>query len=208
MDNTKTTFYIVRHGQTEWNSKRIIQGHKDSPLTELGINQAKDLAEKLKHVQFDEIFSSDLLRAQKTAEIFNAERKLHIQTAELLREKHYGKFEGTSLDDFLKAFGEWESLSKEKQLNHPLYGQVEDSELAAARFITFLREIALGFPGKTVLIVSHGIIMRNFLVHLGYIKQEEVMFISNSGYIHVESDGIEFFVKEVAGLEKSRHATK
>lgn len=201
MNNLNTTFYIVRHGQTEWNHKRLIQGQKDSPLTELGISQAKDLAEKLKHIQFDEIFSSDLLRAQKTAEIINAERNLRIKTTELLREKHYGKYEGTRLDEFLKIFGEWESLSKKEQLWHPFHKELEDDDQTSSRFITFLREIALGFPGKTILIVSHGIIMRSFLVHLGHIKPEEIAFIDNSGYIKVESDGIDFFIKEVTGLE-------
>ena len=62
--NKMTTFYIVRHGQTDWNVDRIVQGHKDSELTASGRAQAKDVAEKFKEIQFDHVFSSDLLRAR------------------------------------------------------------------------------------------------------------------------------------------------
>lgn len=50
-------FYLVRHGETEWNRKEIMQGHKDSPLTEEGISQAKQLSQSIKSVQFDLAFS-------------------------------------------------------------------------------------------------------------------------------------------------------
>lgn len=50
-------FYITRHGQTEWNKKSILQGHKDSDLTEEGIQQARKAAELLKDVEFDYVYS-------------------------------------------------------------------------------------------------------------------------------------------------------
>ena len=64
MKRNYTTFYIVRHGETVYNAKRIMSGHFDSPLTENGIKQAKSLGEKLKNTKIDIVFSSDLLRAQ------------------------------------------------------------------------------------------------------------------------------------------------
>lgn len=63
------TLYIVRHGQTDWNVRKIIQGHSDIPLNTEGQEQARVLAESLKNVHFDKIISSDLVRAKRTAEI-------------------------------------------------------------------------------------------------------------------------------------------
>ncbi|MBI2630816.1 histidine phosphatase family protein [Candidatus Nomurabacteria bacterium] len=53
------TLYLVRHGETEWNVKKITQGQSESTLTENGIRQAEETAEKLKDIKFDAIFSSD-----------------------------------------------------------------------------------------------------------------------------------------------------
>src|SRR3989344_5835107 len=89
-----TTFYIVRHGQTEWNTKGLLQGHGDSPLTYLGVKQAEQIRDELKSIHFDAIFSSDLLRAKRTAEIVALERKIAVKTTQALRERDFGHFEG------------------------------------------------------------------------------------------------------------------
>ena len=61
--------YIVRHGETDWNVLGKLQGSKDIPLNEKGIEQAKELREILKDVKFDIVFASPLQRTLKTAEI-------------------------------------------------------------------------------------------------------------------------------------------
>jgi broad specificity phosphatase PhoE len=61
--------YFVRHGETEYNVLNLMQGHMDIPLNENGINQAKIAREELKDLKIDEIYSSPLIRAYKTAEI-------------------------------------------------------------------------------------------------------------------------------------------
>lgn len=83
------TFYIVRHGETLWNVKGLLQGIKDSALTPTGEKQARELAAELESVNFDVIFSSDLLRARRTAEIIALERKLAVKTSQLLRERQF-----------------------------------------------------------------------------------------------------------------------
>lgn len=91
--------YIVRHGETEWNVRKLLQGQKDSNLTEKGKEEAERLAKKFKDTPFDAIFSSDLLRAKRTAEILAVEHNLAIQTNKLLRERHFGRLEGTKISD-------------------------------------------------------------------------------------------------------------
>src|SRR3990172_8408752 len=100
MNNNYTTIYIVRHGETEWNIKGVMQGHSDSPLTKTGEKQAHQIAEELKEIHFDEIFSSDALRAKRTAEIIALERKMAVQAKTALRERNYGEFEGLPYEKY------------------------------------------------------------------------------------------------------------
>ncbi len=208
IENKKySTLYIVRHGQTLWNKKKLIQGHKDSPLTKKGIKQAKDLSRKLKKINFDSIYSSDLLRAKRTAEIINLEKNLAIQTTKLLRERYMDHFEGKSTsyyeEKLKKTIKDYQKLTKKERFKFKVEPQIENDEQIIERFITFLRQIAITKLGKKILIVSHGAIMRVFLIHLGYGTYENLSFgsIKNTAYIKLLSDGVDFFVKETEGVE-------
>lgn len=198
--NNYCTIYIVRHGQTDWNSQGIIQGQSNSLLDAEGIKQAQNLKEELKHIDFDAVFSSDLIRAKRTAEIIALERGLAIETTRLLRERSYSKFEGKSYRYTRKFHDIWENLSKKERITYrPYKGYETDGEITS-RFITFIREIAVRYPGKTVLVVSHGGIMRAFLHHLSentYLQGA----ITNTAYIKLESDGVDFFIKELKGVK-------
>src|SRR3989339_1397072 len=94
--NNYCHLYLVRHGETEWNVQKIIQGHKDIPLNQKGEKQARRLAKKLVKIKFGVVFSSDLLRAKRTAEIVVLEKKIAVKTTKTLRERHFGRFEGKS----------------------------------------------------------------------------------------------------------------
>lgn len=112
------TFYIVRHGETELNVKGLLQGIQDSALTPLGEKQAKVLAIELRNVDFDLIFSSDLLRAKRTAEIIALERNLAVKTSELLRERQFGKFEGRPREELAVFDQVFEKLSDKEKYKH------------------------------------------------------------------------------------------
>ncbi len=86
-------FYIVRHGQTECNILRKLQGHADIPLNATGEEEAKELAKQFIGTQFAVAFSSDLLRAKRTAEIISLEKNIAVMTTKVLREGNYGKQE-------------------------------------------------------------------------------------------------------------------
>ncbi|MBI2018641.1 histidine phosphatase family protein [Candidatus Daviesbacteria bacterium] len=192
--------YIVRHGETDWNAEGKTQGESNIPLNNKGIQQAKALNKDLKDVKFNAIFSSDLVRAKKTAEIIAVERKLAIETTHLLRERRYGKLDGTPYHMMQEFHRIWENLSKKERVGYRPYGGYETDEEAISRFITFLREVAARYLGKTVLIVSHGGMMMVLLNHLS----EETYFVgavSNSAYIKLESDGVDFFIKELQGIK-------
>lgn len=199
-NNNYCTLYIVRHGQTDWNLNGLTQGQTDIPLNPAGIKQAKELGDDLKHILFDAIFSSDLIRAKRTAEIITFERNLAVQTTKLLRERRYGEQEGKDDKSFQKFYKIWAALDKKERAKFkPLKGYETDEE-AVVRFINFLRETAVAFIGKVVLVVTHGGVMRAFLNHLS----EETYFsgsISNLAYIKLETDGVDFFIKETEGIK-------
>lgn len=87
--------YIMRHGQTEWNVKKIIQGQKDIPLNKKGIEQAKNVINEFNDYGFDLIISSPLKRTKQTAEILNI-KNIPIIYDERLIERGLGELEGTS----------------------------------------------------------------------------------------------------------------
>ena len=90
--------FLIRHGETEWNRARRIQGHTDAPLTGLGEAQARRLQKRLQNETFDEIHASDSGRAQRTAKLVFPDQP--VRTDERLREMHYGVLEGKIRAEF------------------------------------------------------------------------------------------------------------
>lgn len=198
------TIYLVRHAETDWNVKKVLQGHTDSPLTDLGKEQAKLLAKKFRDLHFDAVFSSDLLRAKKTAELITLEKKLAVQTTKALRERYFGVFEGKRWQGIefkiRKILKKMSDLSLKRWLKLKLFEDEESDAELMTRFITFLREIAVGYQRKNILVVSHGGVIRQFLIHLGQIAKHDFVQIRNLSYLKLESDGVDFFVKEMEGI--------
>lgn len=180
-------------------------GQMDSSLTPEGMLQVKAIAETLKHVHFDAIFSSDSPRTQRTAEIIRLDRKLAIQTSKLLRERKYGHFEGKPSAEYREAvkhlFEEKEKLTEQEQWKFSFGEDMESDEELANRFIVQLREIAASHQNKTVLVTTHGGCIRMFLIRTGYAKYGKLPggAFQNAGYVKVLSDGVNFFIKEVKG---------
>ena len=205
-NNNFCTLYIVRHGETEWNVSGTTQGQTNSSLTQKGIQQAKDVADEFKNIKFDMIFSSDLTRAKRTAEIIKLDREIIVQTSKLLRERAYGSFEGKHGNVFREVLKdkliERDNLPDKEGWAFRLAEDVETDEEMIMRFILQLREIAVAYPQKTVLVVSHGGPIRMFLVKIGYAKKKDLSggTFKNGGYVKVLSDGVDFIVKDAKGI--------
>lgn len=158
---------IVRHGQTAENKKRILQGHLDTLLDETGKKQAKEVAEMLKNEHIEAFFSSDLKRALHTAEaVISKHAGKTIHTTHLLREKHFGIFQGMTFVEvghYLPKFGEQGNFSfqgKEQEFG------VETNEAVKDRIREFKKILAL-HKGKTVAVFSHGGTIRRMLEVFG-----------------------------------------
>lgn len=206
--SSKTTrFYLVRHGQTIWNTKKIMQGHLDSPLTAEGEKQAAQTGQQLQDVNFDQVFSSDLGRAYQTAQIIAANQDVQIKTTRLLRETNIGPFSGKKLVFFREQLKESiayrETLTEAEAMDYAVHPEVETYNQMAERMLRFFRETALAYPGQTILSVSHAGTIRATLVRLGVGTNREIPHgcIKNASYVVIDCDGVEFWVRELVGVE-------
>lgn len=197
------TYYIVRHGETDWNVEHRAQGQTDIDLNATGEIQAQAAGKLLKDIHFDAVYSSDLVRARRTAEIIALDRALKIQTTQLLREQHFGKFEGTLWTETSQLFDARKKLTEGELLHHRIADEETHHEVIT-RLFTFLREASLTHKGQTILVVSHGGLMRHLLARLGEGSLKHPKYIKNTGYIKIRSDGVEFFLDEVNGVDERR----
>lgn len=197
------TLYIVRHGLTDWNIERRLQGQTDVPLNKEGEKQAVEAAEKyFKNIHFDAVFSSDLLRAKRTAEIIALEKKIAVKTTKLLRERDFGPFEGKKIEQLEKKLKI--QIDKFRVLTDKILRKlkIETNKEIMTRFMRFIREVAIAYVNKNVLIVTHGSVMRVFLEKIGRItkNQSKDLIIDNLAFMIVESDGVEFNLKKLVGF--------
>ena len=135
MSDNLATFYLVRHGETDWNKEGILQGQTDTLLNDLGVVQAKEAAELLKNVTFDLAFSSDLLRAKHTAEIIASEHNLTVETTKLLRERNFGSLTGKQYKIVKNHFTKMISIGEHERKKYRVVADAEnDEELTAKNF--------------------------------------------------------------------------
>ncbi|MFD2328180.1 histidine phosphatase family protein [Cohnella sp. GCM10020058] len=180
---SKTIIYLVRHGQTEWNVEQRMQGHRDSPLTKLGVSQAEWLEEALRQEPIDVAYSSSSMRARRTAEIIKGKRELPITDCDDFKEIRLGAWEGKSQSE-LKA-------NDSEQLhyfwNDPAQFYVPGSERfedVQHRAIRKLNEIVHTNEGRSILIVTHTVVVKLIMAHFEKIPLKEMW---NSPYIHPAS---------------------
>lgn len=203
-----STIYIVRHGETEHNINGIAQGHTDSPLTPDGIKQATDLSFMFKDIQFDMAFASDLSRAYKTAEIILSGRDIKVTTSELLRERNYGVYDGRPArlfkEENMEMFELLKTLPLKEKRKIKFAPSIESDEEIINRLITFLNKINEDHTDKTILITTHGGIMRAFLNHLDWNGEEDLKAgaIKNTGYIKLKMERDNFLIEDVVGVER------
>ncbi|MDO5715499.1 MAG: histidine phosphatase family protein [Tissierellia bacterium] len=148
--------YFTRHGETEWNRKDIIQGWKDSPLTEEGIAMARELAVKAKNIPFDHVYSSDLKRAYHTAKIICPHRRI-IRTR-LLREIDVGYWSGKHFKDVQHRDP---ALHRRYFENPKRYNRLDGESFydLIKRVETFFQKAVYSSEDQNILVVSHGITM-------------------------------------------------
>ena len=199
--------YFVRHGQTIWNVEKRFQGLSDSPLTELGITQAKLLGEKLKDIKFDKFYSTSLKRANDTANYIKGNRKQEVEIFDDFVEISMGDMEGIKQEDFKKLYPE--------QVKNFFFNQLEynPSSFKGESFIEVRERVAKGLEKfiklnknyERVLVVSHGDTLKT-LLH--YISGKDVSTLSdeaipkNTSYTIVKYENGKF---EITDFSNTSH---
>ncbi|HZP90612.1 MAG TPA: histidine phosphatase family protein [Actinomycetota bacterium] len=174
-----TTILLVRHGETDWNLHRRVQGHADTPLNDTGRAQARALGDELAGEPIDAVYSSDLMRAHETARLVAEPRGLDVTAIRDLRERHFGTWEGLTDEEIFARFPE---------AREGPWGDGETRDEMTDRVLGALRRIADSHPGSRVLVVSHGGPLRSVLTHCGI---DGVGRIENCHVVRIEIvDGV------------------
>jgi probable phosphoglycerate mutase len=160
----RTQIIIVRHGQTQWNIRKIRQGHLDSELTDKGVAQARALGQRIARENFTALYSSDLGRALHTARMIAAVTGHEIVTDERLRERHLGVFQGLSGDEIKDKHPEEYRMHRTLGPEYVIPGG-ESVRQQVARNVDCLDEIALKHPGEKVVVVTHGGVVSGLFRH-------------------------------------------
>lgn len=169
-----TRLYLVRHGETDWNKARRIQGSTDIPLNDTGRAQALDTARLLSRRSFDRVVASPLSRALETGSIIAS----HLGLAEPeidpgMIERNYGEAEGFTFDDIALHFPD----------DAPVPGRERRSVLRA-RVETALLGIAERHPGETVVVATHGAVIRAIVNHISPETSADRSVPIRNGSIH------------------------
>ncbi|PKO37518.1 MAG: histidine phosphatase family protein [Betaproteobacteria bacterium HGW-Betaproteobacteria-4] len=150
-----TQICLVRHGETEWNAERRIQGQIDIGLNETGQRQALAAGRWLKPAGIVALYSSDLKRAWTTAQAIGAELGLVPAPVPEMRERRYGVFEGLTYDEAKAVHPDGYAAFEGRNANYDF----ENGESLVAMFARVtgkLKELAARHPGETIAIVLHG----------------------------------------------------
>jgi len=152
----------VRHGQTSWNQEGKYQGHSDISLNERGIKQGNLVAKRLANEKISAIYSSDLLRAQQTAEAIAEYHGLSVITKPEFREINFGIWEGLTYQEIMEDWSEilTAMYSKPGEIGPP---QGESFQVVKQRVTRSLQECIAEHQEQTIVLVSHGGTMRVLL---------------------------------------------
>lgn len=186
-----TTIYLVRHAEAEGNLYRIVQGHRDSALTERGWRQVRALERRFEGVRIDAVYSSDLYRARATASALSRPRGLPIIGVPDLREIRVGEWEELSFGEIARR----DAVMLENFGKHMELWRVPGAETPQEvlnRAWAFLNRVAAERDGETIALVSHGYILRLLLSHIEGMTLEETGAVAhgdNTAVSLLEYDG-------------------
>lgn len=167
-----TTIYVIRHAEAEGNLYRIVQGHRDSALTDRGWRQVHALEKRLEGVTFDAVYSSDLYRARATATAISKSRGLSVQGVPDLREIRVGEWEELTFGEIARRDAQMlENFGKHMELWR--VPGAETPQAVLERAWKFFNRVAAENDGKTIAIVSHGYILRLVLSKIEGMTLEE-----------------------------------
>ncbi|MBU3137591.1 histidine phosphatase family protein [Clostridium gasigenes] len=205
-----TKLYITRHGETEWNTKGIMQGFGNSPLTKLGREQGKWLRDRMKDLHIDVIYSSPSGRAYETAEIIKGDRDIELLADDGLREINMGQWEGLCQDEIKELseenhFNFWNLPSKYISVAGENYYESRE------RSYNTITKILEKEKGKTILIVTHTVTLKGFLNMLQNQEIDSIVkppFIKQTSLTEIDFNEDGYKILNLACMEHHEYSRK
>jgi broad specificity phosphatase PhoE len=175
--------YIIRHGETDWNTEQRCQGFSDIPLNEKGKQQAEAIARRLSDTEIEAIYSSTLSRAFETASIIAKYHNASVQTTDALRELNQGEFEGLRLTELVEKHGDFlaEWLRDPADLQVPGGESLREMQ---SRAWAKMEEIIGNHSEGSVIIVGHN------LCNLAILCRIMKLDLANFRHIRMDVAGI------------------
>ncbi len=190
------TLYFIRHGQTEWNAERRMQGQWDSDLTALGRAQARQTAAAVSALGVDSIYASPLRRTRDTAQALADATGRPVAFDDRLKEWRAGDWSGVLYDDIPARWPQaWEAWNRDRWNYRP--PNAENFADLTERGGAFLEEI-LASPEPRVAIVSHGFITRAMIAFLLKLAPAEAL------YMQTPNDAFFRLQREIDGWRAER----
>jgi len=179
--------YIIRHGETQWNTERRMQGWGNSDLTALGTSQAKQLGEAFADIDFDKVITSPLGRTLETTKLIVGDRDLDVMIDENFKEMGFGPWEGKNPDVLKEQYPDQYYNFWHQAHN---YGTIDGGE----SFTTVQKRIEKGMahildaydekPNSKVLLVTHAMIIKLILLHIKGLPLERLW---DNSVVHASS---------------------
>lgn len=181
----RTTLYLMRHGETDWNCAHRMQGHADVPLNETGRAQAKAAGARLAGLAFGAVYASPLQRARRTAQLATGLPEEKILADSRLLEMGFGAWEGVPVTQMPAAF-----FDKPSAYVPPADG--ESFPGVMTRTADFLQDVMGRHHGQRILAVTHGAALRCIALQLTGAPLDELWngtLVDNCAILVVEDDG-------------------
>lgn len=183
--------YVTRHGETEWNVQKRMQGWKDSQLTEKGKENAARLGKSLGDIQFDAVYASTSPRAIDTAKLIASEQDVTIMTDDQLREINMGEWEGKTHDEIQHIYPkQHHDFWGDPEQYEPIGGETFDELME--RVISMFNAIVSKYETGNILIVTHTVFLKGLLLH---VKGKTITNIWDPPFMH----GTSLTVLEIEG---------
>ena len=171
---------LVRHGQSVWNASNRFTGWTDVGLSEQGVEEAEDAGRQLSEIRIDVVHTSDLVRAQRTAEIImrhnEASEDVPTNYDWRLNERHYGALQGLNKAETAEQHGA-EQVHIWRRSFDVAPPEGESLEMTAERTIPYFTEEIVPdlVSGKNVLVSAHGNSLRSIVMHIDGISPADIV---------------------------------
>ncbi|MEW6323769.1 MAG: alpha-ribazole phosphatase [Nitrospirota bacterium] len=186
---TVTRLYLARHGETAGARPRSYTGQQDAPLSPLGLEQTRRLAEWAAAVEWAAVYASDLQRAAQAARLIAVARGVPLTLTPALREKHFGRWEGLTYEEAEAQFpDQWREWLADPPDSRPPGG--ETYREVEARVMGLVERLLREHAGQSVLLVAHGGVNRVILCHAMGLSLQHVFRIEQD---HAALNRIDYF---------------